>query len=59
MTDGFEMRLRVFPHAKQYPDWLGKLLTHPIAGLENYAQMMKTLTEACDAIKVFVKVAPL
>lgn len=41
-----------------YPGWLSKLLTHPIKGLENYEQMMTTLTEARDAIKVFVEVAP-
>jgi len=41
-----------------YPGWLSKLLTHPINGLENYEQMMTTLTEAKDAIKVFVEVAP-
>ncbi len=41
-----------------YAGWLTKLLTHPIKGLENYEQMMTTLTEAKDAIKVFVEVAP-
>ncbi len=39
-----------------YPGWLSKLLTHPIKGLENDEQMMTTLTEAKDAIKVFVEV---
>ena len=43
----------------QYPGWLSKLLTHPIKGLENYEQMMKTLTEVKGAINVFVEVAPL
>ncbi|MGH9794698.1 MAG: glucose 1-dehydrogenase [Candidatus Acidiferrales bacterium] len=42
-----------------YPGWLAKLLTHPIQGLENYVQLMKTLTEARDAIKVYCEVAPL
>ena len=42
-----------------YPGWLSKLLTHPIRGLENYTVLMKTLTEAKDAIKVFCEVAPL
>ena len=41
----------------QFPGWLPKLLTHPVKGLENYEQMMKLLTEAKDAIKVFVEVA--
>lgn len=40
-----------------YPGWLAKLLTHPVAGLENYEEMMRLLTEAKGAIKVFVNVA--
>ena len=42
-----------------YPGWLSKLLTHPIAGLENYEQMIRTLTEVKGAIKVYCEVAPL
>jgi threonine dehydrogenase-like Zn-dependent dehydrogenase len=42
-----------------YPGWLSKLLTHPIRGLENYAELMRTLTEANGAIKVYCEVAPL
>lgn len=41
-----------------YPGWLGKLLTHPVRGLENYAELMRTLTEGAGAIKVFCEVAP-
>lgn len=40
-----------------YPGWLGKLLTHPIRGLENYREMLDALTNGHDAIKVFVEVA--
>jgi threonine dehydrogenase-like Zn-dependent dehydrogenase len=40
-----------------YPGWLEKLLTHPVEGLANYEQMLRELTEATDAIKVFVQVA--
>jgi threonine dehydrogenase-like Zn-dependent dehydrogenase len=40
-----------------YPGWLEKLLTHPVDGLENYEQMLRELTEATDAIKVFIQVA--
>src|SRR5881227_1328865 len=40
-----------------YPGWLRQLLTHPIHGLENYDEMIRTLTESSDAIKVFVEVA--
>ncbi len=39
-----------------YPGWLLKLLTHPVRGLENYREMMRLLTEAKDAIKVYVEV---
>jgi threonine dehydrogenase-like Zn-dependent dehydrogenase len=41
-----------------YPGWLRQLLTTPIAGLENYEQMIRELTENRDAIKVYVEVAP-
>lgn len=41
----------------QFPNWLPKLLTHPVHGLENYKQMMDLLTTAKDAIKVYVEVA--
>jgi len=40
-----------------YPGWLNKLLTHPIEGLQNYQSLMKTLTEAKGAIKVYCEVA--
>jgi len=40
-----------------YPGWLSKLLTHPIEGLQNYQSLMKTLTEAKGAIKVYCEVA--
>jgi threonine dehydrogenase-like Zn-dependent dehydrogenase len=40
----------------QYPGWLNRLLTHPVKGLENYAEMMRLLTEEKAAIKVYVEV---
>ena len=40
-----------------FPGWLSKLLTTPIRGLENYAEMIRALTEDRDAIKVYVEVA--
>ncbi len=43
--------------AQQYPGWLNRLLTHPVKGLENYAEMMRLLTEEKNAIKVFVEVS--
>jgi hypothetical protein len=41
----------------QYPGWLGRLLTHPVDGLENFAQLFDHLTMAKGAIKVFCRVA--
>jgi threonine dehydrogenase-like Zn-dependent dehydrogenase len=40
----------------QYPGWLSRLLTHPVQGLDRYQEMMKILTEAKGAIKVFCEV---
>ncbi len=39
-----------------YPGWLKRLLTHPVRGLENYAEMIRLLTEDKSAIKVYVQV---
>jgi threonine dehydrogenase-like Zn-dependent dehydrogenase len=39
-----------------YPGWLGKLLTTPVDGLDNYEEMLRHLTDDEDAIKVFVEV---
>ena len=41
----------------QYPGWLEKLLTHTVKGLENYAEMIRLLTETKGAIKVYCEVA--
>ncbi len=58
--EDFERAVRDFAQAElAYPGWLSKLLTHPVAGLENFQLLMKTLTESKDAIKVFCEVAPL
>jgi threonine dehydrogenase-like Zn-dependent dehydrogenase len=40
----------------RFPGWLGKLLTTPIHGLENYEEMLRALTEDKEAIKVYVEV---
>jgi len=40
-----------------FPGWLSHLLTTPVAGLENYEEMIRQLTENSDAIKVYVEVA--
>lgn len=41
----------------QWPGWLKKLLTHEVTGLENYADMIRLLTETKGAIKVYCNVA--
>ncbi len=41
----------------QYSGWLGRLLTHPVQGLESYEEMIRLLTEEKAAIKVFVEVS--
>ncbi|PYO57196.1 MAG: glucose dehydrogenase, partial [Candidatus Rokuibacteriota bacterium] len=38
---------------------LGRLLTHPVKGLENYRELLHTLTTVRGAIKVFCEVAEL
>ncbi|HKB17328.1 MAG TPA: glucose 1-dehydrogenase [Planctomycetota bacterium] len=56
--DYFEAGVQDFSRAElQWPEWLGKLLTHPVDGLEKYREMMRLLTEEKSAIKVFVNVA--
>ena len=41
----------------EYDDWLSRLLTHPVSGLENYADLFEKLTTANGAIKVYCEVA--
>ncbi len=54
----FEAGVYDFARAQlEFPGWLPKLLTHPVTGLENYQQMMSTLTTERSAIKVYVNVA--
>jgi threonine dehydrogenase-like Zn-dependent dehydrogenase len=56
----FEMGAKDLSEAElQYPGWLAKLLTHPVKGLENYQELLDTLTKGRDVIKVFCEVAPL
>lgn len=55
----FEAGVYDFARAElEFPGWLSKLLTHPVAGLENYQEMMSTLTTEKHAIKVYVNVTP-
>ena len=56
----FEMGVKDLAHAEaQYPGWLGRLLTHKVHGLENWQQLLDTLTDAKGAIKVYCEVAPI
>jgi threonine dehydrogenase-like Zn-dependent dehydrogenase len=41
------------------PGWLGRMLTHPVKGLENYRSLMDTLIAGKDTIKVYCEVAEL
>src|SRR5215467_3099297 len=50
----FEMGVKDMAQAEaEYPGWLSRLLTHPVKGLENYRQLLDTLTGAKGSIKVF------
>ena len=56
----FELGVRDMAQADaEYPGWLGRLLTHPVKGLENYRELFDRLTTARGAIKVFCEVADL
>jgi threonine dehydrogenase-like Zn-dependent dehydrogenase len=56
----FEMGARDLAHAETlYPGGLRRLLTHPVKGLENYAELFDKLTMAKGAIKVYCEVADL
>ena len=56
----FELGVRDMAQAEaEVPGWLARLLTHPVRGLDNYAELFDTLTSAKGAIKVFCEVAPL
>ncbi len=58
--DDFERGAQDFARAElTWPGWLAKLLTNPVKGLENYRELMDTLTTARGAIKVYCEVAPL
>jgi threonine dehydrogenase-like Zn-dependent dehydrogenase len=56
----FEAAVRDLAMAQaQYPGWVERLLTHPIEGLDNYRQLIDTLTMGKDVIKAFCEIAPL
>jgi len=56
----FEMGVKDLAQAEaEYPGWLGRLLTHPVKGLENYRELFEKLLNPNGAIKVFCEVAEL
>jgi len=56
----FEMGVRDLAMAEaSFPGWLGRLLTHPVRGLDNFEQLFRTLTTTRGAIKVYCEVASL
>ncbi len=55
--DDFERAVLDLSEAElSYPGWLAKLLTHHVKGLENFAQLIDTLSNAKSAIKVYCEV---
>jgi len=56
--ENFEQGVTDLVHAEaEYPGWLGRLLTHPVRGLENFAQLFETLERGKGVIKVFCEVS--
>lgn len=54
----FEAGVKDLSQAKlEYGDWLDRLLTHPVQGLDNYKLLFEQLTATKGAIKVFCEVA--
>jgi glucose 1-dehydrogenase len=57
--DDFQSGVRDFALAEaEYAGWLSKLLTHPVLGLESFAEAFDHLERTHDAIKVFYEVVP-
>lgn len=56
----FEMGVRDMAQSElQYAGWLGRLLTDPVRGLDNYARLFERLQTPNGAIKIFCEVADL
>jgi glucose 1-dehydrogenase len=54
----FESGVRDMAQAEaEYPGWLPQLLTNPVKGLENFAELFRQLTGDRSAIKVYCEVA--
>jgi threonine dehydrogenase-like Zn-dependent dehydrogenase len=56
--DYFEIGVRDLTQClATYPGWPQKLLTHPVEGLENYAEIIRLLTSGQGVIKAYCNVA--
>jgi threonine dehydrogenase-like Zn-dependent dehydrogenase len=56
--DNFETGVRDMSQAEaEYPGWLGRLLTHPVSGLQNYRELFDRLQNPEGAIKIYCEVA--
>jgi threonine dehydrogenase-like Zn-dependent dehydrogenase len=55
--DNFENGVRDMSQAEaEYPGWLGRLLTDPVRGLDNYRELFDRLQNPNGAIKIFCEV---
>ena len=53
----FELGIQALSHGEHtYPGVTRRILTHPVAGLDNYKEMMRLLEDK-EALKVYVNVA--
>jgi glucose 1-dehydrogenase len=56
--ENFETGVRDMAQAEaEYPGWLRRLLTHPVAGLHNYRELFDRLQNPDGAIKIYCEVA--
>ncbi len=56
--ENFETGVRDLSQAEaEYPGWLARLLTHPVRGLDRYAELFRHLQNPNGAIKIFCEVA--
>jgi glucose 1-dehydrogenase len=56
--ENFETGVRDMSQAEaEYPGWLRRLLTHPVRGLDRYAELFERLQNPNGAIKIFCEVA--
>ncbi len=54
----FDLGIQALSHGEHtYPGITERILTHPVAGLDEYKEMMRLLVEDKEALKVYVDVA--